>query len=224
MEPTRILVADSLPLFSDALATALGLQPDLDVFNEYPASGPAVIEAAQRLQPDVALVDFWLPGLEQPLLVKGILEKAERCKVILLSWISGSQHIEQGLQAGAAGFISKEVSAGQLVEVIRRTLKEAKPIGAHEVVELLQERAGASQKAKALFENLTPRQAEILGMLDGGRTSQQIADQLGVSFKTVRNHISELLLKTETPAVSEALAKARRCGFFAKAAAPPREP
>jgi len=209
------MVADPLSLASDALRISLSRYSDFSLLEPCPETGPDAVAVAARLWPDVALVDYWMPELSGPDVTRAILEKAPNCMVVLLSWLSAPQHIQKALEAGAAGFISKDVKTEQLAEAIRRTLQGSGPLYAKEVQKVLSGRALLTTDELALFRSLTPRQSEILQLLDTARTSREIADALGISFKTVRNHISEILSKTQNFAAAEAVARAHRCGYFA---------
>lgn len=214
MTPTKVLIADALPLFSQALGIAVGLNRDIKVFNEYPPSGPTAVEAAVRLRPDVAVVDYWLPDMEGPVLARAIISKVPKCKVILSSWMFGLPQIQQAIDAGASWLLPKDVTVEYVTEAIRMANVGLTSGSAKELQGLIQERTEQVEDEIQGFETLTPREIEILALLNLGNTILQISKRLGVSQKTVRNHISQILSKTNSQSQIEAVAKARHCGFL----------
>jgi len=209
-----VLVADALGMFADAVAISLGLHEGFWVFEDRPRNGPETVEAAARLTPDVAIVDYWLPDMEGPAVTGAILARSPGCKVILLSWLSSPDHIQQSIEAGATAFFSKDLSIDQLADAVRKVYDGQGGLYTKQVKELIEKRGARTGDDLALFHTLTPRQIEILSLLNIGQSTKQIASRLEISAKTVRNHVSEVLTKTDTQATSEALAKARRSGFF----------
>jgi len=212
--PIRLLVADPLPLFSDSLAISLALESDLAVLEERPTNGPATVDAIVRLKADVALVDFWMPDMEGPAITSAALEAAPGCKTILFFWMTSPPHIHQALEAAPAGFISKEGSVKEVADVVRRVHGGETPYYDPRLDYLI--RAGSFEAAGdwQTFKALTPRQIEILALLNLGLSTRQVASRLEISPKTVRNLISQMLVRVGAQSSTEALARARAAGFF----------
>lgn len=212
-----MLVGDSQPLFAEALAGVLAREHDLVVFDEYPASGRDAIDAAFRLEPDVALIDYWIPGLEGPAVTNAITREAPRVKVIMLSWFYGVREIRSSLEAGATGFLPKNVSVAQVVEAIRDAHAGSSLVYPEQIAKMM-ERLDLGDKAagkvwKKLRE-LTPRELEILALLAHGEPINVLADRLSISVHTLRTHIHRILDKTGTRSQMEAVALARRYGLI----------
>jgi len=211
---TTVLIADALPILSDALSIALAAYPEFGVYEERPENGPAAIEAAVRLRPDFVLVDYWLPEMDGAVVAKAILSSAPECNVILLSAFSAPDQIQRSIDSGAVAFLPKDCSVAQVAEALRRICRGEGAIYQERLRELLGDRTEAASEVWQSFANLAPRELEILALLNKGQSTKQIANRLSISPNTVRNYISSMLAKTESQSATEALAKARQSGFF----------
>lgn len=210
----KVLIADALSLFAEALGVAIGLEPDIFVFPEHPVNGPVALEAVVRLKPDVALIDFWMPDMDGPTLAAAIDARVPKCKVILLSWMFGAAQIQQALSNGAWGLLPKDVRLAQVASAIRQAHRGEISNVPNQLVGQIEERIREGEVDLFRFYTLTPREIEILTLLNFGQTISVIAKRLVVSPKTVRNHISQLLAKTNCQSQIEVVAKARGCGFL----------
>jgi len=214
MDPTTVLVADPLYLFADAAATALALDPGLSILDERPGNGPAVVEAIAALEPDIALIDYWMPDMEGPAITGAVLARAPHCKVILMFWMAGPPQIQLSLEAGAAGFVSKDGSVASLAEVIHRVAGGEIPYFDPRLDPLLSARKTEASEDLKRFQTLTPRQIEVLSLLNQGLSTRQVASRLEIGAQTIRNHISEILAKVQAQSAAEALSMARKSGFL----------
>jgi len=211
-----VLVVEALEMFSDALALALDRIPGLSVLDERPTNGPAAVEAIARLKPDVALVDYWMPGMEGPALAGTALTQAPKCKIVFLLWLVGPVEVQQALATGAAGFISKNSTLEELTSALKRIAGGEAPYFDPRLDPLLKGGIESDRGDLKRFQSLTPRQVEILALLDQGLSTNQIASRLQISPKNVRNHISAILAKTGSRSSGEALFRARSCGFISR--------
>lgn len=214
MTRIKVLIADALPLFSQALGIAIGLNRDFNILPEHPSNGPAALEAAVRMRPDVAVLDYWLPDMEGPVLTRAVVSKVPKCKVILSSWMFGLPQIQQALDAGVSWFLPKDVDVDYVAEAIRRAHQGLTGANEDQLQDLIKGRTERVERDLQGFEDLTPREVEILALLNAGQTISLIAKRLSLSQKTVRNHISQILSKTHSQSQIEAVAKARSCGFL----------
>lgn len=214
---TSVLVADAQPLFSHALAAALGQIPDLVVLPETPATGNEVLQIIDRSMPDVAIIDLWMPDQDGAEVTEMILQRHPRCKVIVLSWVHAPRHIRSAINAGAATFIPKGVTVELLVDAIRRT-HLGEPFVYGEQLADMMDRLQLIENDQAAwverFAAITPREQQVLRMLAKGRSVAEIARRLSLRPNTVQAHISKVLLKTRTDSYVEAITLARRCGII----------
>lgn len=217
MPKIKILIADSQPLFAEALAGVLGRERDLIAFEEYPASGREAIDGVYRLEPDVALIDYWIPGMEGPAVTNAITREAPGVKVIMLSWFYGVREIKRSLEAGAIGFIPKNVSVRQVAAAIRDAQAGSSIVYPEQIAKMMERLDLGDRVATQVWERLrelTPRELEILELLAHGDPVKVLADRLSISVHTLRTHIHRILEKTGTRSQMEAVATARRYGLI----------
>jgi two-component system, NarL family, response regulator DesR len=213
----RVLVANSQRLFAETLAVSLAGRPELSVIKRFPTTGVEAIAAARDAAPDVALLDYWLEGIEAPNVIRSILAKAPEVKIINLSWLSGPDHINAALAAGAVGFLPTGVTVARVVEAVRRAHAGEHPVFEEELDDLvmrIENRRRFVELVDHRLETLTPRELEVLTHMGGGLARDEIADRLGISLATVRTHIHRILEKTKARSQMEAVAMARDHGFI----------
>ncbi|MEX2621767.1 MAG: response regulator transcription factor [Egibacteraceae bacterium] len=216
MEPIKVLIADAQLLFADALALALGWSPDLALVEERPQTALAVIQVVAVHRPEVALVDFWLPDMEGPVLVRELHERVPDTKVIHLAWFHGPQQAQASLDAGATGFLPKSITVERLAEGIRRAHVGEHPVFGEQLDRLMQTIAARAEFVALVgerFARLTPRELEVLQLLAGGLTMVDIAAKLDVKQNTARTHVQNLLHKTGARSQLELVVLARDQGL-----------
>lgn len=217
MAATRVLVADAQYLFADALATALDACADVDPLPHRPTNAVEAIAAVTTARPGVALVDYWLPDMEGPAATRSILARVPQTRVLLLSWFHGPPQIEAGLAAGAVGFLPKSLAVAQVAEGVRRAAGGEHPVFGEElaaVAAAIAERGRYVELNARRFAALSPRELEVLRLLGGGLTADDIAQRLDIAEPTVRTHVHKILAKTDARSQLEAVAMARDVGIL----------
>ena len=182
----------------------------------------SVLKAIDNLPPDVALLDIDGPvetGIE---LAKKIKQRSPNIGVIVLSSAMDDNQLFMALKAQAVAYLSKEVTADQLVETVRRVAKGEHPINeyltnrpkvAEHVLQQFQELSARSE-AEAFMSPLTPREIEILQYIAEGYLNKQIAAELGISEQTIKNHVTSILRKLNANARTEAVVVAIKQGLI----------
>lgn len=220
-----VLVADGQPLLSECLALALCRFEGLIPFTRREATGPEVVEAVRRYGPEVALLDYWMPGIGGPESCSDVLAQlGGSCKVIFLSWFDGSRpwfdppgDIQRALAAGAVGFLPKHCPVKVVANAIGEAHAGANPVFPDALEELLVGMRKHRQQAGQLWQELarlTPREIEIIELLATGMNVQEAATALRVSTSTVRTHVQRILQKTGTHSQGAAIATARNYGVI----------
>jgi len=212
-----VLIADPQRLFSGALAIALHRRFDIGVLDSRPTSWPEAIEALGVLKPDVALLDYWMEGLETPRALKQLAETLPTCKFLVLSSLLSHDQIEEILAAGAAGCLPKTSPLETIADAVRRAYAGESPVYAEQLQQLmtnLDVRLERSVEDRKKLQSLTKRQIQILVALNAGLPIKELADELSVSSDTVKAHIKSILKKTGAKNQSEVLTMARSCGFM----------
>jgi two-component system, NarL family, response regulator LiaR len=199
---TRVLVVDDHDLFRTGLAALLAAEPNLEVVAQA-SSGRSGVRLAAELRPDVVLMDLRMPDIDGVEATREILQRDPSIPVIVLTVVSDEEQVQAALKAGACGFVAKETPFASLVSAVH---------AAAEVVlgRLRRERvAQASERAA----ELSPRELEVLRLIEGGKGNSQIAEALGISPRTVKNHVASILAKLGLPSRVQAAVYAVRSGL-----------
>jgi NarL family two-component system response regulator LiaR len=177
---------------------------DLELAGEA-SSGERAIALCQKTQPDVVLMELVMPGMDGATATRKIREQCPQIQVLALTSFKEQELVQGALQAGAIGYLLKDISADELANAIRAAYS-GKPTLAPEAAQVLIQAARAPQKVGA---DLSEREREVLSLMVEGLSNQQIAEKLIVSLSTAKFHVSSILSKlgvsSRTEAVSTAL-------------------
>lgn len=203
----RVMLVDDHAVVRSGLGAFLLAHDDLELAGEA-SSGERAVAMCQQTRPDVVLMDLMMPGMDGVTATKLIREKYPTVQVIALTSFKEREMVEGALQAGAIGYLLKDVSADELAHAIRAAAA-GKTTLASEAAQVL------IQSTRAPAENpgfdLTAREREVLALMVEGLNNQQIAERLVVSVSTAKFHVSSILSKlnaaSRTEAVSIALQK-----------------
>jgi two-component system response regulator DesR len=199
----RLLLADDQALVRGALAALLDLEDDLEVVAEV-ADGNDVVAAAEEHQPDVALLDVEMPGLDGIEATRALKSRRPGTRVLIVTTFGRPGYLRRALQAGADGFVVKDTPARQLADAVRRVhagLRVVDPVLATDSLV-----AGESP--------LTTRESEVLREARSGAAVAAIAAKLFLSSGTVRNHLSSAIGKTGASNRAEAVRIAVENGWL----------
>jgi DNA-binding NarL/FixJ family response regulator len=212
----RVLIADDHAVVRQGLRTFLELQDEIEVVGEA-ADGIEALELVQRTEPDVALLDLVMPRLGGLEAIRRIREVAPATRVLVLTSFADDDTVLPALRAGAAGYLLKDVQPPELVGAIR-TVHAGEALLAPAVATMLVEQLAAEDGdgAPEREEHLTPREREVLALLARGRANKVIARDLGVSERTVKTHVSNILGKLNLTDRTQAAVYAVRHGIVPK--------
>ncbi len=199
--PIRVLIVEDHYLARVAVASVIGSQDDMVVVGEA-ENGPHAVREYERLLPDLVLMDLRLPGLDGVGATAAICSAHKNAKVLLLSHYETVEDVRKALQAGAKGYLKKDVHGDELVRAIRLVYQGHRyvPVDAHA------EGTNATP--------LTRRELQILEHAFAGKGNQDIALALGISEGTVRIHMSNVLHKLGVRRRAEAVAVALKRGLL----------
>lgn len=190
--PIRVLVVDDHSVVRQGLRTFLERHRDIEIVAE--ASGGAeAVELACRLEPDVVLMDLVMPGVDGIEATRQISAMCPHSRVLALTSFFADEQVFPALEAGAAGYLLKDVTPPELVRAIRAVHEgkaELHPAVAKVVLDGLHTRA-----TPAPAEELTAREFEVLRLIVAGLSNREIADRLVISQKTVKVHVGNILGK-----------------------------
>jgi DNA-binding NarL/FixJ family response regulator len=202
----RVLVADDHPVVRQGLRTFLDLQDDLEVVGES-ADGESCVDDAERLRPDVILLDLRMPGADGVHALHGLRAAGNPAKVLVITSFTEPSAVLPAVRAGASGYVYKDVDPPALAAAIRSV--HAGHVLLHpDVARLL-----ASGAARPAGAELTAREQQVLVELARGRSNREIARALSVSEKTVKTHVSAILGKLGVQDRTQAALHAVRSGL-----------
>ncbi|KQP83907.1 response regulator transcription factor [Aeromicrobium sp. Leaf291] len=198
----RILLADDQALVRGALAALLDLEKDLEVVAQV-GSGADVLAAVREHAPDVALLDIEMPGLDGIEATRGVVAETAT-RVLVVTTFGRPGYLRRALQAGASGFVVKDVPATQLADAVRRV---------HAGLRVVDPTLAADSLVSG-DSPLTERETEVLREARDGASVAAVAGRLHLSQGTVRNHLSAAIGKTGAANRAEAVREAERQGWL----------
>jgi DNA-binding NarL/FixJ family response regulator len=211
----RVLVVDDYDLFRTGLVTLLSGQPGLEVAGQA-SNGRAGVRLAQELQPDVTLMDLRMPDISGHEATRAILARYPDTRVVVFTVSSEDEDVEAAVQAGACGFLAKDIPIDEVVAAIRAAASGAAWLSqrAAEVV-LGRVRQSESQLPSDTdpIPDLSPRELEVLQLIARGKENSEIAEILTISPRTAKNHVSSILAKLGLPSRVQAAIYAVKHGL-----------
>ncbi|HUR85975.1 MAG TPA: response regulator transcription factor [Solirubrobacteraceae bacterium] len=189
----RVVIADDQPVVRQGLRTFLELHDDIEVVGEA-EDGEAALAAVAEHEPDVVLMDLVMPRLDGVAAIERLRDLGSAARVIVLTSFLDEDKVLPAVRAGAAGYLLKDVEPAELVRAIRTVDGGEALLHPAVAARVLRELAGDAGRARR-HDQLTPRELEVLGLLARGRANKAIALQLGVSDKTVKTHVGNILGK-----------------------------
>lgn len=201
MDKVKIVIADDHHILLDGLKAMLEKQQDIEVLALYD-NGQALLDDVQKLQPDIALVDINMPGMQGPELTQKIKELNPSVYVITLSMYDDAGHIMEMIEAGVSGYLLKNVNDKELVDAIKQVIA-GKMYFSSEVSEklttlVMHQQRKLDQPAKP---KLTERELEILKLVANEHSNAEIAGILFISERTVETHRKNMLRKTNNKTI-----------------------
>ncbi len=204
----RVMLVDDHLMVRRGLATFLKVFDDLELVGEA-ESGEAAVQLCAQLLPDVVLMDMMMPDMDGPTTTRLIRQQHPQVQVVALTSYKEQELVQNALQAGAIGYLLKDVSADQLAQAIR-----AANLGQATLApEAAQALVNAANLPPAPGHDLTGREREVLVLMVEGLNNTQIAARLVVSPSTIKTHVSNILSKLGVASRSEAVALALRSGL-----------
>jgi two-component system response regulator DesR len=199
----RVLLAEDQAMVRGALATMLGLEDDVEVVAEV-GRGDGIVPAALETQPDVALVDIDLPGMDGLKAAELLRARLPSCRVLMLTTFGRSGYLRRAMESGAAGYLLKDAPVTDLMAAVRRVMAGKLAIDPDLALAALSD--GDSP--------LTGREVEVLDASLDGASVAEIADRLSLSEGTVRNHLSVAIQKLGASNRIEAARLAQERGWL----------
>jgi NarL family two-component system response regulator LiaR len=192
-ETIRVLIVDDHTVVRDGLQALLTVEPGMDVVGSA-ADGIEAVRLAQELKPDVILLDLVMPRMDGVQAINEIKRNNPAARILVLTSFAENHQVFSAIKSGAMGYIMKDTSADELIHAIRDTYHD-KPVLQPEIARKLMRDIQNPVPQTQIENTLTDREMEILRQVALGKTNQEIADELVVSERTVRTHITNILAK-----------------------------
>ncbi len=207
MDPIRILLVDDHPIVREGYRRLLGRQPGLSVVAEA-SDGEAALAAFTAHRPDIVLMDLSMPGGGGFAALSALLALEPQARILVVSMHQGAIFAQKAIDAGARGFISKSSPPDELVRAIASVMAGRRVLSS----DVAQDVARTSIESID-FAGLTRRERDILLLLVRGMSGRAIAQDLGLSSKTVQNNLSMIRAKLGATGDADLVLKAQRAGF-----------
>jgi DNA-binding NarL/FixJ family response regulator len=218
----RVLLVDDQTLVRQGIQMLLEIEADIQVVGQA-ANGREALQLAEALRPDVVLMDVRMPEMDGVAATQAISARFPDTGVIILTTFEDDEFVFGGLEAGARGYLLKDISSEEMAQAIRKVAAgEAliQPSLTRKVLAEFSRLATAAEKSAdkplqpALVEPLTGREQEVLCALAKGLSNREIARQLVITEGTVKNHVSSLIAKLEVRDRTQAVLKAQELGLI----------
>lgn len=200
----RILIADDHYVVRMGLSALVETEPDLQVVGEA-SDGDQVVDLYKKLEPDLVLMDLRMPRSDGIFATRVIREQFPKARILMLTTYDGDDDIHKALSAGASGYLLKNSTRESLIPAIR-AVAAGKQWIPQEVASRL--------AARKMFEELTPRELEVLNKLAKGLANKEIADALNISEHTVKGYLKTILGKLHVADRTEAVTAALQRGII----------
>jgi len=214
LKTVRVLLCDDHAIIRAGLRLILEQEEEFEIVGEA-ENGEESIRRAARLHPDLVIMDISMPGMGGLEATPRVLEVAPEARVLILTVHDDEAYFFQALQAGAAGYVLKGASRSELLAAIRLVIHGGVPIprklGPHLVNDYLER---VENGVAPSYQQLSPREREVLRLIAKGRTNKEIAEQLSLSVRTVERHRSSIMNKIGLQNRAELVAYAVRQGFL----------
>jgi DNA-binding NarL/FixJ family response regulator len=211
--PVRVVLADDHPMYRYGVAAVLADEPRLVLVGQA-STGTELLALVETHRPDVVVTDLRMPDLDGIEVTRRLVAAQPDLPVLLLTMHDDDESVYGAMRAGARGYLLKGADSTELVATVLTLAAGGTAFGpavARRIVGFFME--STTKYAQGSFPNLTPREREVLDLLAAGRRNHAIAERLGMSEKTVRNHLSSILTKLQVSDRAAAIVRAREAGL-----------
>ncbi len=212
MDSLRILIADDHPLFRRGISALLSSVPDFEIVGQASTGGEAAA-MTEQLQPDLVLMDLQMPGGSGITATRQIAATCPSVRVLVVTLFEDDESVFMALRAGARGYILKDTDEEEMMRAIRAVAHGEAIFSAAVATRVLSYFSSPRASSAVVYPSLTEREREVLDLIAQGYPNPSIARRLGLSVKTVGNHVSSIFGKLQVADRAEAIIRAREAGM-----------
>lgn len=213
MPPITVLIVDDHPLFRKGMRTLLDSMPETTVAGEA-TNGQEAVELALALRPDIVLMDLKMPQGGGLAAIGQLSQKMPDARILVVTLFEDDESVFTALKAGARGYVLKDADEDEMMRAIQ-AVAQGEAIFSPAIASRLMDYFAATKTSPhaEAFPELTEREREILALIARGRSNSEIAGELSISLKTVRNHASNIFNKLQVADRTQAAIRAREAGL-----------
>lgn len=212
MAPIRVLVADDHPVVRSGLTALFDSWPDVELVAAV-SDGQSALREAVITRPDLVIMDIQMPGMDGLEATRRIRAAVPATAVLVLTMFDDDDTVFSAMRAGAQGYVLKGAEQGEINRAIRAVVAGEAIFSPGVAARVLGHFSAPQSTPAEPFPELTDREREVLDLVAAGRRNQSISAELGVSVKTVANHLSSIFAKLSVDGRSEAIVRARDQGM-----------
>ncbi|MDR6226451.1 response regulator transcription factor [Desmospora profundinema] len=203
--PIQVLLVDDHAVLRDGLSNIISLEQDMEVVGQA-NSGAKALEMVDELDPQVILMDINMPGMSGVEAIRRIRAKNQKVAVLVLTMFDRDEYLYESIRAGATGYLLKDAPSSDVIEAIRSAAKGESILHPVMARKLLDNISGEKKADRGSGDDsLTPRELDVLQLMVKGLSNKEIAEQLFISDKTVKIHVSNILKKLRVKSRSQAI-------------------
>ncbi|GGA41093.1 DNA-binding response regulator [Kroppenstedtia guangzhouensis] len=203
--PINVLLVDDHAVLRDGLSNIISLEEDMEVVGQA-SSGAEALSMIEELQPDVVLMDINMPGMSGVEAIRRIRAKDQKVAVLVLTMFDRDEYLYESIRAGATGYLLKDAPSSDVIDAIRSASRGESTLHPVMARKLLDNISGGKKTDRGSNEDsLTPRELDVLNLMVKGLSNKEIAEQLFISDKTVKIHVSNILKKLQVKSRSQAI-------------------
>ncbi len=214
-KPLRLVLADDHEVTRAGFVAMLGGCDEFEVVGQA-ADGDSALHLCESLQPDIAILDIRMPGLNGLGAARLLQQRLPHLKVVMFTMYDSPEHLEAAIGAGAVGYLLKDATRDEVIAALRRVAAGEEALNSAVSARLLRRIADRSNAGAPPSDALTNRERQVLGLVAGGFSNREIGEKLGITAGTVKTHVERLIAKLGVADRTQAAVRGIALGLVAQ--------